>query len=119
MFLSSWVDHKRLQQRPQFNYGHGLLRGIRNAGVHWHLKAWDTLAGDRNLWCAITQEKNFHCNAAGGGYAWLDSEQRDQDTSYLCLCPLPSSFWDFVPPPANPAAPNPSTTELSPLLRRR
>jgi hypothetical protein len=58
-----------------FNYGHGLLRDIRNAGVH--LKAWDTLAGDRNLWHAITQQKNVHCNAAGGGYAWLDSPSRN------------------------------------------
>jgi hypothetical protein len=67
MFLSSWVDHKRLQQRPEFIYGHGLLTGIRNAGVH--LKAWDTLAGNRNLWYAFTQQKNIHCNATGGGYA--------------------------------------------------
>jgi hypothetical protein len=56
--LSSWVDHKRPQQRPRFNYGHGLLRDLRNAGVH--LKARDTLAGDLNLWHAITQQKNVH-----------------------------------------------------------
>ena len=88
MFLSSWVDHKRPQQRPQFNYGHGLLRDLRNAGVH--LKAWDTLASDRNLWHAITQQKNVHCNAAGGGYAWLDSEQLDQDSERSL--PSPSSY---------------------------
>ena len=46
MFLSSRVNHKRPQQRPQFNYGHGLLRDLRNAGIH--LKAGDTLAADRN-----------------------------------------------------------------------
>jgi hypothetical protein len=34
IFLSSWVDHKRKQQRPQSNYGHGLLRDIKNAEVH-------------------------------------------------------------------------------------
>ncbi len=34
MFLSSWVDNKRPRQRPQFNYGHGLGRDLRNAGVH-------------------------------------------------------------------------------------
>ena len=67
--LSSWVDNKRPRQRPQFNYGHWLLRDLRNAGVH--LKAWDTLAGDQNPWHAITQQKNVHCNAAGGDYAWL------------------------------------------------
>ena len=88
MFLSSWVDHKRPQQRPQFTYGHGLLRDLRNAGVH--LKAWDTLAGDRNLWHAITQQKNVHCNAAGGGYAWVDSEQLDQDTERSL--PPPTSY---------------------------
>jgi hypothetical protein len=59
MFLSSRVDHKRQQQRPQFNYGHTLLSDIRNEGVH--LKAWDTLAGELNLWHAITQQKNVHC----------------------------------------------------------
>jgi hypothetical protein len=88
MFLSSWVDHKRPQQRPQFNYDHGLLRDIRNAGVH--LKAWDTLAGDRNLWHAILQQKNVNCNAAGGGYALLDSEQLNQDSEQPL--PLPSSY---------------------------
>ena len=33
------VDHKIPRQRPRFNYGHGFLRDLRNAGVH--LKAWD------------------------------------------------------------------------------
>jgi hypothetical protein len=33
MFLSSWVDHKRPQQRPHFSYDHGLLRNLRNAGI--------------------------------------------------------------------------------------
>jgi hypothetical protein len=98
MFLSSWVDHKRQQQRPQSNYGHGLLRDLRNAGVH--LKASDTLAGDRNIWHAITQQKKVHCNAAGGDYAWRESEQLLIKTqSNLCLCPLPTPvfFWDFAP----------------------
>ena len=116
MFLSSWVDHKRPKQRPQFTYGHGLLRDLRNAGVH--LKAWDTLAGDRNLWHAITQQKNVHCNAAGGGYAWLDlvSESLDQDTeqslpppsSYagvllgLCSVSVPSTHSAVIPPIESP-----------------
>jgi hypothetical protein len=61
MFLSSWVDHKRPQQRSQFNYGHGLLRHLRNPGGH--LKAWDPPRGDPNLWHAITQQKNVDCIA--------------------------------------------------------
>ena len=40
-----------------------LLRDLRNAGLR--LKAWEPLAGDRNLWHAIAQQKNVHCNAAG------------------------------------------------------
>jgi hypothetical protein len=39
MFLSSWVDHKRPQQKPQFNYGRCLISDLKNAGIH--LKAWD------------------------------------------------------------------------------
>ena len=70
MFLSSWVDNKRPQQRPHLNYGHGLSRDLKNAGIH--IKDWDTLASDSNLWHAITQQKNVHCNAGGGGYAWPD-----------------------------------------------
>jgi hypothetical protein len=108
MILSSWVDHKRPQQRPQFSYGHGLLRDIRNAGVH--LKAWDTLAGDRNLWHAITQQKNVHCNAAVCGYAWLDLEQLVRDTEQPL--PLPSSYASVllglrsISTPSTPSAAN-------------
>ena len=47
MFLSSWVDNKLPQQRPQFNYGHGLSRDLNNAGIH--IKVWYTLASDLNL----------------------------------------------------------------------
>jgi hypothetical protein len=81
MFLSSWVRHKRPQQteqRPRFNYGHGLLRDLRKAGVPF--KGWDILAGDQYLWHTITQQKNVNCNAAGCGYTRLYSEQHDQDT---------------------------------------
>jgi hypothetical protein len=34
IFLSSWVNNKCPQLRPQFNYGHGLGRDLCNAGVH-------------------------------------------------------------------------------------
>ena len=88
MFLSSWVDHKRPQGRPQLNYGHGLLRDLQNAGVH--VKAWDTLASDRNLWHSITQQKNVHCNANGGGYAWQGSELIEQTKN--SPLPPPSSY---------------------------
>jgi hypothetical protein len=132
MFLSSWVDDKRPKQRPQFKYGHGLLKDISNA------EAWDTLAGDRNLWHTITQQKNVYCNTAGGGYAWLDSEQLDQDTAtsafafFLRRCPSGTSLHFYavnsvsrqpeiartnqiahqtplIPLSANPAAPNTSS----------
>ena len=52
------------------------VREFRNAGVH--VKAWDTLASDRNLWHSIAQQKNVHCNANGGGYAWQGSELIEQ-----------------------------------------
>jgi hypothetical protein len=86
-----FLDHKRQQQRPQFNHGHGLLRDLKNAWVH--LKAWDTLVGDQNLWHAITKQMKVNCNSAGGGYAtyaWLDSEKLDQDTEQSL--PSPSSY---------------------------
>ena len=92
LFLTSWVDNKRPGKRPYFNYGHGLLRDLRNTGVHF--KAWDTLAGDRNVWNAITQQKNVHCNTADGGYAWLDSEQLVQDTEQSL--PMPSFYAEVL-----------------------
>ncbi len=33
MLLSLWLDNKRPQQRPPFNYGHDLGRHLGNAGV--------------------------------------------------------------------------------------
>jgi hypothetical protein len=65
--LASWVDHKRPKQRPQFTYRHhdGLKRDLSNAGVD--VKEWGSLAMNRNLWHAITQQKNVHCNSNGGG----------------------------------------------------
>ncbi len=47
MILSSWVDHERPLQRLQFNHGTGMLRDLRDEGVH--LKAWDALARDGML----------------------------------------------------------------------
>jgi hypothetical protein len=55
-------------------------------------RPWDTLVGDRNLWHAITQQKNLNCNATVGGYAWLDSEQLYQDTERSLPVPSPSSY---------------------------
>jgi hypothetical protein len=85
--------------------------------------------GDRNLWHAITQQKNVHCNAAGDGYAWLDLEQLDQDTEQPL--PLPSSYASVllglhsISTPSTPSAVNlkspgsiklPIKSPLSPLL---
>jgi hypothetical protein len=78
------VELKRPQQGPQLNYGHDLPRDLRKAGAY--VKFLDTLASNRYLWHAVTQQKNVHYNAAGGGYAWLESEQLDQDSER----PLPS-----------------------------
>ncbi len=62
MLLSSWVDNKRPQQRPQFNYGHGLGRDLRNAGVSIDNWASPSLAshGDLKIWHTITQQKNVY-----------------------------------------------------------
>ena len=113
MFLSSWVDNKRPRQRPQFNYGHGLGRDLRNAGVH--IDNWASFVSDRNIWHAITQQKNVYCNNNGSGYIWVDPEQLAQAAaesiltsplSYagvlLGLLPLPD-----VPASAVPAIPSP------------
>jgi hypothetical protein len=83
------VDHKRPQQRPQFTHGHGLKRDLNNAGVH--VKNWGSLAMNRNLWHAVTQQKNVHCNSNGGGYAWMD-ESKSEDTAAERILPSPSSY---------------------------
>ena len=126
MFLSSWVDNKRPRQRPQFNYGHGLGRDLRNAGVH--IDNWASFASDRNIWHTITQRKNVYCNNNGGGYIWVDPEQLAQAAaenilpsplSYagvlLGLLPLPDHD---VPAAAVPAIPSPAKSNLTtPLLQ--
>jgi hypothetical protein len=89
LLLSSWVDHKRPQQRPQFTYGHGLKRDLHNAGVD--VKNWGSLAMNRNLWHAVTQQKNVHCNSNGGGYAWME-ESKSEDTAAERILPSPSSY---------------------------
>ena len=105
MFLSSWVDNKRPQQRPRFNYGHGLRRDLRNAGVN--ISDWGSLARDRGLWHAITQQKNVHCNTNGGGYVWIDPEQQEHAAAMRTL-PSPSSYagvlLGLLPPPSPDAA---------------
>jgi hypothetical protein len=79
MLHSSWVDNKRPQQQPQFNYGHGLGRDLRNAGIRVHLEKWVSLASDcGNIWHTITQQKNVYCNTNGGGYIWVDPEHLAQ-----------------------------------------
>ena len=126
MFLSSWVDNRRPQQRPRFNYGHGLGRDLRNAGDN--ISDWGFLANDRSLWHAITQQRNLHCNTNGGGYIWVDPEQLEQAAaertlppplSYagvlLGLLPLPDAPTPVVPstPPASKAQTN-KTSDVIP-----
>jgi hypothetical protein len=89
MLLSSWVDNKRPQQRPQFNYGHGLGRDLRNAGVN--IDNWASLASDRKIWHIITQQKNVYCNINGGGYIWVDPDQLAQAAAENTL-PSPLSY---------------------------
>ena len=125
MFLSSWVDNKRPQQRPQFNYGHGLRRDLRNAGLH--INNWASLASDRSIWHSITQQKNVFCNINGGGYIWVDPEQLAQaaaenilpsPSSYagvlLGLSPLPDAPAPVVPGPAYPSESTESSVEPNP-----
>jgi hypothetical protein len=109
LFLSSWVDHKRPQQRPQFTYGHGLKRDLSNAGVD--IKNWGSLARNRNLWHAITQQKNVHCNSNGGGYAWMD-ESDSEEAAAVCILPSPSSYAGVILglSAASASAPDPQST---------
>jgi hypothetical protein len=89
LLLSFWVDPKRPKQRPQFTHGSGLKRDLSNAGVD--LKFWGSPAMTRNLWHAITQQKNVHCNSNGGGYAWMDAAEYEV-TSAECILPSQSSY---------------------------
>ena len=121
MFLSSWVDHKRPQQRPRFNYGHGLGRDLRNAGVK--ISDWGFLANDRTLWHAITQQKNRHCNTNGSGYIWVDPELLEQAAAQRTL-PPPLSYAGVLlgllpspdaPTPVAPSSPPPAN-QIIPLI---
>jgi hypothetical protein len=106
LLLSSWVDHKRPKQRPQFTYGHGLKRDLSNAGVD--VKDWGSLAMNRNLWHAITQQKNVHCNYNGGGYAWMD-ESVSEDAAAERILPLPSSYAGVILGLSSASAPDPQS----------
>jgi hypothetical protein len=120
MLLSSWVDNKRPQQRPQFNYGHGLGRDLRNAGVN--IDNWASLASDRKIWHIITQQKNVYCNTNGGGYIWVDPDQLAQAAAENTL-PSPLSYAGVLlgllalpdaPTPVIPTIPSPAKS--NPLL---
>jgi hypothetical protein len=71
------------------NVGHGLKRDLHHAGVD--VKNWGSLAMNHNLWHAVTQQKNVHCNSNGGGYAWMD-ESESGDTAAERILPSPSSY---------------------------
>ncbi len=55
------------------------------------MKNWGSLAMNRNIWHAITQQKNVHCNSKGGGYAWMDKSD-SEEAAVECILPLPSSY---------------------------
>ncbi len=58
------------------------------------MKNWGSLAMNRNLWHAVTQQKNVHCNSNGGGYAWMDSddsESKSEDTAAERILPQPEA----------------------------
>jgi hypothetical protein len=121
MFLSFWVDNKRPQQRPQFNYGHGhgLGRDLRNAGIH--LDNWASLASDRNIWHTITQQNNVYCNTNSGGYIWVDPEQLSQAAAENTLPSLLSYAGVLLgllslpdaPTPVVPTIPSPAKSNLT------
>jgi len=119
MLLSSWVDNKRPQQRPQFNYGHGLRRDLLNAGVN--INDWGVLANNRSFWHAITQQKNVHCNVNGGGYIWVEPEQLEQAAAEQTLPPPLSCAGVLLgllsspdtPSPVFPAIPSPAKPNLT------
>ena len=47
-FLTCWVDNPRPRGRPQFNYGHGLSRDLKRAGVD--VSKWHEQAADKRGW---------------------------------------------------------------------
>ena len=51
-FLTCWVDHPRpcSPSRPKFNYGHGLSRDLKRAGVD--VSKWHEQAADKRGWHA-------------------------------------------------------------------
>lgn len=55
--LTSWVDHPRPRGRPQFNYGHGLSRDLKNAGID--VATWHQAAADRGAWFRLTQRPDI------------------------------------------------------------
>ncbi len=50
------------------------------------------VAMNRNLWHAITQQKNVHCNSNGGGYAWVNASESEVTAAAECILPSPSSY---------------------------
>ena len=108
LLLSSWVDHKRPKQRPQFTYGHGLKRDLSTGNAGVDVKDWGSLAMNRNLWHAITQQKNVHCNYNGGGYAWMD-ESVSEDAAAERILPLPSSYAGVILGLSSASAPDPQS----------
>ncbi len=62
----------------------------------------------RNLWHAITLQKNVHCNSNGGGYAWMD-ESESEDAAAERILPLPSSYVGVILGLSSASAPDPQS----------
>ena len=82
LLLSSWVDHKRPKQRPQFTYGHGLKRDLSNAGVD--VKDWGSLAMNHNLWHNRRMFTATTTEVAMLG--WMNLNLRMLLLNAFCLC---------------------------------
>ena len=52
--LTAWVDHPRPRGRPQFHYGHGLARDLKNTGLD--VSSWHQVAANRAAWLQLTQQ---------------------------------------------------------------
>jgi hypothetical protein len=51
---------------------------------------------DRDLWHAIVQQKNVHCNSNRGGYAWMDAVESEVTAAADCVLPSTSSYAGVV-----------------------
>ena len=94
-FLTAWVNHERPRGRPQYVYGHGLTRDLRNAGID--LATWETLAADEEMWHEITEQRDVHRKAKPQKYF--------RCVPRFSLSPLPPCSYASVLATGGPVAP--------------